>query len=212
LGDKRLGQRAAGDNVQHRSFDFEKTALMEELPDSGDHPTASTQSFARARCGNEILLAVAEANIDILEAVEFLRRRFKGLGQHQKLRGIDGDLAAWCATHKSRNPNDVAEIEQLEQLRAFRGQKFQIVKYLQQVGVVEDDDKHTVVADCRNAPSYCHSVIGLFARWQSDIFFLDLVGRVSFAELRPLKRIAEALHQFFEPRGTAGKFVFGVGR
>jgi hypothetical protein len=35
---------------------------------------------------------------------------------------------------------------------------------------------------------------------------------VSFAELRPLKRIAEALHHFFEPRRTAGRFVFGVGR
>jgi hypothetical protein len=40
--------------------------------------------------------------------------------------GIDGDLAA-CG-RKNCNPNDVAEIKQLEQLGAFRGQ-FQIVKY-----------------------------------------------------------------------------------
>jgi hypothetical protein len=36
MRDKRLGQRAAGDHVQHGRFDFEKTALAEELPDGGD--------------------------------------------------------------------------------------------------------------------------------------------------------------------------------
>ena len=76
---------------------------------------------------------------------------------------------------------------------------------------MEDDDEHTAVADSKSAQllSLCHWSLRPLAERH---IFLDLVGRVSFAELRPLKRIAEALRQFFEPRRTAGKFVFGVGR
>ena len=44
---------------------------------------ARTQGFARARRGNQILLAVPKTGIDILEAVEFFRRRLQRLGQHR---------------------------------------------------------------------------------------------------------------------------------
>jgi len=54
-----------------------------------------------ARGCDQILLTVPETCVDVLEAVEFFRRRFKRLGQHLKLFGIDRDLAARRAAHKS---------------------------------------------------------------------------------------------------------------
>ncbi len=74
---------------------------------------------------------------------------------------------------------------------------FQIVKNLQTVGIVEDDNEHAAIADRHDAPRYRHAVAGLFARQQNVVFVLDLLSPVGFGELRQVKWIAEALREFF---------------
>ena len=111
MGNERFCHGAAGDDMQHRRLDLKKTTVIEKFADCGDHFIARTQSPARLGRGDQILFAVAETRLDILEAVEFFRRRLERLGKHRYIRRIHRDLAARRSAHDTGDADDIAEVE-----------------------------------------------------------------------------------------------------
>ena len=82
---ERFGRGTAGDRVQHRGFNFKKTTFDQNPADAGDDAAAAAQRLAAFLAHDQIEIALAIAQLDIGEAVEFL-------GQRQQRLGQDGDL------------------------------------------------------------------------------------------------------------------------
>jgi len=133
---KRTRDRAARDDVHHRRFDFQIALILQQAADRGQHLETRAQGFAGFGRRDQILLAVTETGVRVLQSVIFFRRRQQGLGQNGQRVTIDGDFAARRATDGSAHADNVTQIQKLQMLQRFGRQIFDVVKDLQTVAVV----------------------------------------------------------------------------
>jgi hypothetical protein len=115
MGHKRPGQRAAGHRLHHRRLDFEETAAVEEAPDAGHHATAHFEHLARLLVDDQIEVALAVADFDILQPMPLLGKGPETLGEKLDADRPDGELVGPGPEDASRHPHEVADIEQREE-------------------------------------------------------------------------------------------------
>ncbi len=107
---------AAGDRLHHRRLDFEIAALRHELADGRDDPAPGLEHFAGRRVHDQVQIPLAVPDLDIREAVPFLRQRREALDEKVHARRPDGKLVRLRAEQPAFNANEVAEVERLENL------------------------------------------------------------------------------------------------
>ncbi len=78
------GGGTAVERLQHGGLDLEVAAVVQEPPDRRDHPGAHLEYGANGSVGDEVDVALAIADLDILQAVPLLRRRIQRLRQHRQ--------------------------------------------------------------------------------------------------------------------------------
>ena len=119
VGDEGAGQSAPGGRLQHRRLHLDKAALVEELPDGGDDPAAHLEDLLDLGVGDEVQVALAVAFFDVAEAVPFLRQGLERLGQQGEVFHPNGRLAGPGPQQLAVNPDDIADVQVLEQLQVF---------------------------------------------------------------------------------------------
>ncbi len=100
VGGERPGRRAAVERLEHRRLDLDEPRVVEEPPHRGDDPRAGDEQLAGLVAGDQVELAVAEAGLDVGQAVVLLRRRPQRLGQQRPA----GDPQASARRGASRTP------------------------------------------------------------------------------------------------------------
>jgi hypothetical protein len=114
VGHERPRQRPAGDRLHHRRLDLEESAGDQELANGGDHPAPHLENAARVGIDDQIEIALAVADLDVLQTMPLLGQRQQTLGEELELRCPDRELIRLRAEQASLDAGPVAEIEQLE--------------------------------------------------------------------------------------------------
>ena len=99
MRDERPRQRAAGDRLHHRRLDLEEPAGDQELADRRDDAAAHLEHAPRVGVDDQIEIALAVADLDVLQPVPLLRQRQQALGEKLERRRPDRELvASWSGT------------------------------------------------------------------------------------------------------------------
>src|SRR4029079_19274526 len=85
-----------------------------EAADRRQHPAARLEHLARVFVDDQIEVALAVADLHVLQPVPLLRQRDEALGQELQLRRPDRQLVGLGAEEMPRRPDEVTEVEQLE--------------------------------------------------------------------------------------------------
>lgn len=112
--DERASRSAAGDRREHRRLDLEVIARIEVRADGLDDLRALAEGLADLRVHDEVKVALAVADVDILQAVELLRQRAQGFREQVKVLDADRHLAAMRLEDDAADADDVADVELLE--------------------------------------------------------------------------------------------------
>src|SRR5665213_2300010 len=147
MRDEGLGRGPTRYAVQHRRLDLEEALLQQQAAHDRDDLRAAAQRGTRFLVDDQIEIALAVTRLDVGQAVELLRQRQERLGQHREVARIDGELAARRAPDNALDPDDVAEIEQLEEAQALGRQDVLVAEDLDLAGAVVQIDEHAAVAD-----------------------------------------------------------------
>jgi hypothetical protein len=110
------GHRSAVQRLQDRRLDLDETRAVEIGADRAHYPRAGDEHPPRLLVGDQVELAVAEACLDIVEAVELVGRWAQALGQQLEALHAQRQLAALGAEGEAVDADDVPEVE-LEQAR-----------------------------------------------------------------------------------------------
>ena len=113
---ERPRQRAAGDLLHHRRLDFEEAVRLQELPDRRHRGRANLEHPAHVGIDDQIEIALAVADLDVLQAVPLLRQRQEALGEELQRRRPDRQLVRLGAKQVAADADLIAEVEQLRQL------------------------------------------------------------------------------------------------
>jgi hypothetical protein len=116
---ERARERAAVDRLEHRRLDLDEAALVEPPAHRGDHLGAHDEQLARLLVGDEVELAVAVAQLDVLEPVALLGRRAQRLREHAEVLEAQRQLAAARAQDRALGTDQVAEVEVQQALEGF---------------------------------------------------------------------------------------------
>ena len=117
MRDERPGRGAAGDGMHHRRFHFQVAARIEKPPQFPDDPRAGEDNLARFLIRDQVKIPLAVADFHVRQTVPFLRQRQKGLCKQGQLLDPNGELIRFRAEEMPRDPNGVAEVEQLEEFK-----------------------------------------------------------------------------------------------
>ena len=117
VGGEGPGQGAAVERLQDRRLDLDEAVLVEPAADLADRAGAQGEETAALLVGDQVQLAPAVAGLDVLEAVELVRRRTQALGEQSPAVDRQRELAAAPGRHRRPlDADDVAEVEVDEQL------------------------------------------------------------------------------------------------
>ena len=119
VGGEWLGDRASGDGVHHRRFDFDEGIGVEEAAQGLHDLGALDEDFAHVGVHGEIDVAAAVAGFNVLQAVPFFGQREKVLHQEGDFFDVDGEFAGTGAEEIALHADVVAEVEQLVEREAF---------------------------------------------------------------------------------------------
>ena len=111
---KRVGGRAAGQCLNHRGFHLEISAVFEKAANFAEHTGSFFEEVHHLFVGNQVELTLTVAGFDILQAVEFFRRRQQRFAQQRPFADSDGLFLGAGNKGFAGHPDDVAEIEQFE--------------------------------------------------------------------------------------------------
>ena len=120
---ERPRQRAAGDRLHHRRLDLEKAARDEKLANRGDRPAADLEHAAHVGIDDEIEIALAVADLDVLQTVPLLRQRNEALRQKLEPRRPDRQLVGLGAEQMAGDADVIAVVEQLRQAKSRSRQR-----------------------------------------------------------------------------------------
>ena len=81
VGDERPGQRAARDGMHHRRLDLDVSPLVEEAADLGDEGAPETEDVHDLGIHDQVEIAPAVTELDVLESVPFLRKGMEAFRQ-----------------------------------------------------------------------------------------------------------------------------------
>ena len=107
---------AAVERLHHGGFDFDEAAGLELAAQRADDPRARDEDLAHLGIGDEVEIALAVADFDVLQAVPLFGHGEQGLGEELELLRVDAQLAGAGAEEIALDADDVADIEQLEEL------------------------------------------------------------------------------------------------
>ena len=86
VGGERARQRAAVERLQDRGLDLDEALGVEPLADRGDRQAPLAEQLAGLGVGDQVELAVAVAQLDVLDPVELVGRRAQALRQQRPSR------------------------------------------------------------------------------------------------------------------------------
>src|SRR6185437_10505044 len=203
-----LGRGAAGNGVQHRRLDFEEAALDEDAADRGDDAAAAPQGLAALLAHDEIEVALAVAQLDIGEAVEFLRQRQQRLGQHRHLAAVDRELAARRAADDALDADEIAQIQELHESELLGREMVLVAEDLDLAARIVEIDEHAAVADRADAPRDRDAILRFGTRGETGIARLQLLRRCRDGEAIGIRIDAHRAQRFelLDPRETERVF------
>ena len=122
VGNEGPGRGAAVERLQHRGFDLQEAEIVQEMADCRDHPGSLLEGPPHLGVRDEIGIALAVADLDVLQALPLLRWGVERLGEWRKAGHPQGYLAGTGAKQTAGGLNEVTEIDEpvelLEGLRA----------------------------------------------------------------------------------------------
>ena len=89
---ERPRQRAAGDRLHHRRLDFEEAVRLQELANRRHRGGANLEHAPHVGIDDQIEIALAIADLDVLQAVPLLGQRQEALREELQRRGPDRQL------------------------------------------------------------------------------------------------------------------------
>ena len=110
---------SAGDLLHHRRFHFEIAAVVEKLAQGLQRFRALYKNFAAFEVGEEVHIALAVAELDVGQAVEFFGQGQHGFGEEGEALDVDGELAGACAEEIAADADVVAEVEKFIEREAL---------------------------------------------------------------------------------------------
>ena len=116
VGYKRPGGSTAGNGVQHRRFDLDISPAVHKVPHMLDELRPDEEVFLHIRVHHQVHIALAVAELLVLEAVEFLRQGQQGLGEQGDVLGPDAHLPPLGAENLAVHAHDVSNVKFLELL------------------------------------------------------------------------------------------------
>src|SRR5712691_2423736 len=119
MGQERPRCGAAVERLHHGRLYFDETALLQLPPKRRDDPRPRDKHLLIFRVGDQVQVPLAVANLNVLEAVEFLRHRQQNLREESQLPGVDAQLPGPGAEQVAVHSDDVAQVQQLEQRILF---------------------------------------------------------------------------------------------
>lgn len=112
-------QRPPRDGLQHRRFHLQVSPLVEVPADLADDGAALDENLADPGVHNEVDVALAEPGFHVGQPVPLFRQGLEVLGQVVHLGGEQRQFARASAEDGSLRPDDVAQVEQPEELEHF---------------------------------------------------------------------------------------------
>src|SRR5487761_1308148 len=105
--------------LEHRGLHLDESTLVEQSAQPGDDLGPRSKHFAHLRVRDQVDVALAVADLDVLEAVPLLGQRPQGLGQKLQRVHLGGRLPAPCTEHRSLHADHIARVEVGKQLEGF---------------------------------------------------------------------------------------------
>ena len=157
MGDERPRHRAAGDGLHHRRFHLEVAARVEKLAQRRQHPAAHLEHLARLGIDDEIEIALAIADLDVGQTVPLLRQRQMAFCKKLDPRRPDRQLVGARSEQMPLHADEVAEIEEPEQLEVALRQRILPDVDLNPRSAVRQNQKirFAEAADAENAAARC---------------------------------------------------------
>ena len=108
----RGGAARIGD--EHRGLDLNEALRVKIAADAAYHLGALDESVLHVGVHNEVGISLTVAEVNVCQAVIFLRQYLKALGQQHDLGRADGGLAGFRDKNLALDADDIADIELLE--------------------------------------------------------------------------------------------------
>jgi len=105
----RLGP--AGGLQNDRRFDFQKTAIFQEVPDVADYPRPLAKYVAYLGVDDQVEVALAVADLFVFDTVPLVGQRPERLGQRLPVFHLDRQLAGAGGKNAATNANQVANVK-----------------------------------------------------------------------------------------------------
>ena len=106
----------AGDRLHHRRLDFEVPAIVQEAPDRREQAAPHLEHAPRIRVDDQIEVALAVADLHVLQPVPLLGQRQMALARNSSAARPDRELVGLRAEQVARDTDVVAEVEQTHHL------------------------------------------------------------------------------------------------
>ena len=107
----RPGRRAAVERLHHRSLDFDEAARFELPPQRADDAGARGEDREHLGIGDQVEVALAVAQLDVLQAVVLLGDPEQVLGEEDELVDVHRQFTGARAEEIALDADDVAEVE-----------------------------------------------------------------------------------------------------
>ena len=108
------GVGAAGLDVQHRRLDLDEAALVQRAAEAGDDLVANLEGPLCLGVDDQVGVALAEAGVDVGEAVPLVGQGPHRLGEQFDPLGLHRQLALAGGHHRAVHADPVAEVELLD--------------------------------------------------------------------------------------------------
>src|SRR5262249_15378342 len=116
---------SAGDRLHHRSFHFDEATRIQKAPDRLHYLAALYEDLAHIRIHRQIDIALAIAQLNVGQAVILFRKRKECLRQELYLFHMNREFSGSGAEQITGYAYVIAQIEQLEQLKALFSNKIE---------------------------------------------------------------------------------------
>ena len=168
----------AGDRVQHRRLDLDEAAVLEPSTQQADHPAAQPQDLAGPLVGPQVDLALAEAGLDVGDALPLVAEGPAGLGQEHPLADLHRQLALAGAHHRPASPRPSRRATASRSRRSrsvdlLEGEELDLARRVAQRG----EGEPALGAHEHHPPGHRHDVVGLLAGRQSAVALVELGRR-----------------------------------
>ena len=207
VGDEWPGERAPVERLEHGRLHLHEAARVEPAAHRGDRPGPGEEELAGLLVRHQVELAAAVAGLDVLEAVELLRRRAQGLREQLPGLGPDRELAAPGCEHGPLDADDVPDVQR-EQALVGIAELIDARLDLDLAGAVAQVEEGglAVLALRDEAAGDAIAVAGLLARLDS---FMGFAHRGDFGAIRKAVgvRLDSGLAQPLELRPPLGEQV-----